>query len=63
MIKKIVKYFQEVLVEAKKITWPTRKEVKNHTIVVIASIGVSMIVFGLIDMGFTKILEYFIYKG
>lgn len=63
MTNKIVNYFQGVWLEAKKITWPTRKEVKNHTIVVIASIGISMIVFGLIDLGFTKILEYFIYKG
>lgn len=63
MIKKISAYFRGVAAEYKKITWPTRKEVQKHTIIVIVSIGISMVVFGVIDLGFTKLLEYFIYKG
>jgi len=63
MIKQINQYFQGVLAEGKKITWPTRKELQKHTVIVIISVVLSMVFFGLIDLGFTKLLEYFIYKG
>lgn len=57
MIESIKKYFQGVRGEAKKVTWPSKKEVRSHTIIVISTIIVVMIVFGLIDMGFSKLLE------
>lgn len=63
MIDKIKLYFQGVSSESKKISWPSRKQVKNHTLIVIAAIIVSMIFFGLVDLGLTKLLELFIIKG
>ena len=63
MIKNIKEYFQGVRAEVKKITWPSKKEIRNHTIIVIASIGVLMLVFGGLDLMFSKILEVFISRS
>lgn len=57
MIESIKKYFQGVQSEAKKVTWPSRKEVRSHTVIVIVTVIVAMIVFGFIDSGFSKLLE------
>lgn len=57
MIDSIKKYFQGVSSEAKKVTWPSKKEVRNHTIIVIVTIAAIMLIFGLIDIGFSKLLE------
>ncbi len=57
MINRIKKYFQGVQSEAKRVTWPSKKEVRSHTLIVIGTIIVVMLVFGLIDLGFSKLLE------
>jgi len=41
---KVRKYFRDVRSEFKKITWPTKKQVWNNTIVVI----VTVLIFGVI---------------
>jgi preprotein translocase subunit SecE len=44
--EKVVTYWEETLVELKKVTWPTKDEVKGSTIVVvITSIVLSAFVF------------------
>lgn len=57
MIQNIKKYFLGVQSEAKKIVWPTKKDVRNHTVIVIVTVVVMMAVYGLMDLGFTKLLE------
>ena len=44
----------KTLSEAKKITWPSKKEVQNHTVIVIVTVFAVMIVYGLLDFGFSK---------
>lgn len=54
----LIRYFSEVQEEMKKVTWPTRKQVQNSTILVII---ISLIIagfFGSLDFIFTYILEY-----
>lgn len=63
MIQKIKNYFKGVVSETKKVTWPTRKQVINHTILVIVAIGLMMLIFGAIDLGFSKLLEQFILRS
>jgi len=63
MINKIKNYFIGVVAETKQVTWPTRKQVINHTILVIVAIGLMMVVFGVIDLGFSKLLEQFILRS
>lgn len=57
MIEKIKQYFQGVISESKKVTWPKRKEIINHTLIVVVSVIVLMLVFGSIDLGLSKLLE------
>jgi preprotein translocase subunit SecE len=60
MVNKITKYLRESLEEMKKVTWPTKTETKNYTLMVIGiSLGVAAFL-GLLDFIFTKTLEYLI---
>lgn len=55
---KISLFFREIKAEVKKISWPTRREVFNYTLIVlIASVGVAIFLGGL-DILFQKALSY-----
>lgn len=56
-MKKILKYFKEVKSELQKVTWPKRKEVLKLTLIVILISGIIAAYVGLLDLGFTKLLE------
>ena len=59
-MNKITKYLQESIEEFKKVTWPTKKETYNYTILVIAiSLGIAAFLGG-VDFIFNKILEQII---
>lgn len=48
-IKKLTTYIRESIAELKKVTWPTKKETTNYTLLVI---GISLSVavfFGILD--------------
>jgi preprotein translocase subunit SecE len=46
--QKIVTYYEETIVELKKVTWPTKDEVRGSTVVVvITSIILSAFVFSV----------------
>jgi len=58
--KKIIDYLKASIEEMKKVTWPTKKETYNFTLLVIfISLGVALFL-GLLDLIFTKGLEYLI---
>jgi preprotein translocase subunit SecE len=62
MENSISSYIKTSIDEMKKVTWPTKKETSDYTILVIAiSLGVSLYL-GLMDFGFNKILEIVINK-
>jgi len=46
-VKKLVQYVKESYVELKKVTWPTRKETVNYTLLVI---GISLFVAAFIGI-------------
>lgn len=51
-MSKISRYFQESLEEMKKVTWPTKKETYNYTVLVI-TISLAVAAFlGVLDYGF-----------
>lgn len=62
-MNKITDYFRGVLAETKKVTWPSRKQVINHTIIVVVAVVAAMAIFGIIDFGLSKLLEFLIIKG
>ena len=52
-MNKLSNYIKESIAEMKKVTWPTKKETRNYTILVIGiSIGVALFL-GLLDYIFT----------
>lgn len=53
----VVKYFKEAREELTKVTWPTRREAANHTMLVIVfSLAVAAF-FGVLDFILTQGLE------
>lgn len=44
-------FFRELSAELKKVSWPTRKELVNHTIVVLVFVLAFSALIGLIDLG------------
>lgn len=54
---KLTNYLKESKEELKKVTWPTKQEVKKHTLLVI---GISLFValfLGVVDYLLTRLLE------
>ena len=49
--KNIGRYFKNMWHELKKVTWPTKKDVLNYSLVVFAFMVVMGIIIGLIDFG------------
>jgi len=59
-VNKLVQYIIDSKNEFKKVTWPTKKEIKQHTVLVII-ISISMALFlGVVDLFLTKIIEQII---
>jgi preprotein translocase subunit SecE len=57
MKEKIVDFFNGVTKEMKKVTWPSKEELKDSTAMVLASsVIISLFIF-VVDAVFTKILE------
>jgi len=61
-MNKLINYIKESIEEMKKVTWPTKKETYNYTILVIGiSIGVA-IFLGFIDYIFNFGFKFIINK-
>lgn len=61
-MNKLTNYLKESVVEMKKVTWPTKKETYNYTLVVIGlSIGVALFL-GAWDLIFKQAFELLITK-
>jgi len=57
-----VKFVGDTIAEMKKVTWLTRREIIYLTgLVLVVSISVG-IILGVIDFGFTKLIEKFLLK-
>ncbi len=59
IFNKINNFIKEAIAELKKVIWPTKKDLKNSTIVVISTIIIASIFIGLVDIFFTKALTLF----
>lgn len=57
---KFVKFFKEVKSEMKKVVWPSKKQVINNTLIVIASVLIVGVVIWLLDLVFQYGLYQFI---
>lgn len=60
---RIKKWFHDLRSEFKKVTWPDKKTVINHTSVVLAVVIVFSVFLGLLDEGLLKLMELLISLG
>ena len=56
-LQRIRDFFREVLLEFKRVTWPSRSELMNSTTVVIVVTVVLAFFLGAVDIGLTKVVE------
>ena len=49
---KIVKFFKEVKSEMKKVAWPSRKQVVNNTLIVMAAVIIIGVFIWVLDLLF-----------
>jgi preprotein translocase subunit SecE len=47
-------YFRDVRTELKKVSWPTKQEVRNYSLVVFFTLVVLMALIFVLDFAFTK---------
>jgi len=59
IFNKINNFVKEAIAELKKVIWPSKKDLKNSTMVVISTIIIASIFIGLVDIFFTKALTLF----
>jgi len=56
MLQKIQAFFQEVSVELKKVSWPTRRQTMNATMVVITVAVIVAFFLGIVDVVLARIV-------
>jgi len=56
-------YLKTTISEIYKVNWPTRQQTINSTLLVIISVVLAGIIFGLIDLGLSSILNLLIQRG
>ena len=56
MLQKIQAFFQEVSVELKKVSWPTRQQTMNATVVVIAVSFIVAFFLGIVDIVLARVV-------
>ena len=53
----VVRYFVGAWNELKKVSWPTRKEVAYHTVIVFVAAIVAIAATSVIDFGLTYLIQ------
>ena len=54
---RIARWFKDLRGELKKVTWPTKKDMINYSIVVLVFIVIMGVIIGVIDLGAGKLVE------
>lgn len=55
--KNFVKFFKEVRAELKKVIWPTREQLVNNTITVLAACLIIGAIIWIVDFGLTQVVQ------
>jgi preprotein translocase subunit SecE len=58
VIEKARMYLREVVVETRKVTWPQREDLKESTLVVIASVTALAFILGIVDRILSIAIEH-----
>jgi len=57
IFKKSNQFFRNVVVELKRVKWPSRRELINYTVTVLVTVAFLVIFFALIDLGVSELLR------
>jgi preprotein translocase subunit SecE len=57
MKQKIIDFFNGVTKEMKKVTWPTKDELRESTVVVLATTVIMALFVFMVDTVFTEVLK------
>ena len=57
LVKGIGRKFKEMYFELKKVTWPTKKDMINYSVVVLVFIVIMGVIIGLIDLGAGSLVD------
>jgi preprotein translocase subunit SecE len=61
--KNFVKFFKEVRSELKKVIWPSRVQLRNNTVTVLACCFIVGAIIWVVDWGLTSIIKTFLTKS
>jgi preprotein translocase subunit SecE len=56
-LTRVREFVQEVLLEFRRVTWPTRQELINSTVVVLALTVIVAFFLGGVDIGLSKLVQ------
>ena len=62
-VGRVREFVQEVLAEFRKVTWPSRQELVNSTVVVIAVTVVLSLFLGGVDIVLARVVEWVLSGG
>jgi preprotein translocase subunit SecE len=62
MIRGAIDYIQGAIAELQHVTWPSRKEVIDYTVIILVSIAIAMLIVSVIDFGLVTLVNIFIIK-
>jgi preprotein translocase subunit SecE len=57
VVERIRQFIREVMVEFRKVTWPSRQELINSTAVVVVVTVVLALFLGGVDIGLARVVE------
>ena len=58
--KGLMKFLRDVRIELGKVTWPTRKDLAQSTLVVLVAVAIAAAYTSVLDFGFSKIADFII---
>jgi preprotein translocase subunit SecE len=56
-LAEVSRFFRDVRSEMKSVSWPTKDDLKEGTVVVIVMSAIVAIFLSMVDFGFSRILE------
>jgi preprotein translocase subunit SecE len=56
LLKRLNRFFRQVVAELRKVNWPTRRELVVYTVVVVVFVIVMMAIIALYDLAFTELI-------
>jgi preprotein translocase subunit SecE len=63
VIGRVKEFVQEVLAEFRRVTWPTREQLVNSTVVVIIVTVVLAFFLGAVDIALARVVEWILGGG